>query len=313
MHPSIAALALFVLLAPLFLLLGGMCALIYFVNARKPRNNPQAFLQRGKRAVSSVVVCAGDSLTHASLSADYVLRLRHGISSYAYEIVNAGLNGNESADLLRRIPEIVRCKPDAISVLIGSNDVRTRFPHEAELAFQTNLNAIMGELRKKTEARIALLSIPPLGEDIAGEANRDVDRCNTVIRRVAAENAADYLPLHESLKLLIEKSGIRPPLPFRLRLRLLLGAAIQHYVLRRSWDDISARNAFVVHTDQLHLNDRAAAVTADLIANWLNSPPVPTEGVSTNCPSSSQEIRRRNRSGLGALCSGGLEWTGHSW
>jgi acyl-CoA thioesterase I len=285
-----AVLALFVLLALLFLFLVGMCALIYFVDARKPRNDPQAFLQRGKRAVSSVVVCAGDSLTHASLSADYVSRLRQRLSSHAYEIVNAGLNGNESTDLLRRIPDIVRCKPDAVSVLIGSNDVRTRFPQEAELAFQTNLNAIVGELRKKTEARIALLSIPPLGEDISGEANRDVDRCNTVIRRVAAENAADYLPLHESLKLLIEKSGIRPPLPFRLRLRLLLGAAIQHYVLRRSWDDISARNGFVVHTDQLHLNDRAAAVTADLIANWLNSPPVPTEGVSTNCPSSSQGI-----------------------
>jgi hypothetical protein len=70
----------------------------------------------------------------------------------------------------------------------------------------------------------------------------------------------------------------------------LLGAAIQRYVLRRSWDDISARNGFVVHTDQLHLNDRAATVTADLIANWLNSPPVPNEGVSTNCPSSSQGI-----------------------
>jgi acyl-CoA thioesterase I len=114
---------------------------------------------RGKRAVSSVVVCAGDSLTHASLSADYVSRLRQRLSSHAYEIVNAGLNGNESTDLLRRIPDIVRCKPDAVSVLIGSNDVRTRFPQEAEPAFQTNLNAIVGELRKKTEARIALLSI----------------------------------------------------------------------------------------------------------------------------------------------------------
>jgi lysophospholipase L1-like esterase len=67
--------------------------------------------------------------------------------------VNAGLNGNESTDLLRRIPDIARCKPDAVSVLIGSNDVRTRFPQEAELAFQTNLNAIVGELRKKKQKR----------------------------------------------------------------------------------------------------------------------------------------------------------------
>jgi len=103
-----AVLALFVLLALLFLFLVGMCALIYFVDARKPRNDLQAFLQRGKRAVSSVVVCAGDSLTHASLSADYVSRLRQRLSSHAYEIVNAGLNGNESTDLLRRIPDIVR-------------------------------------------------------------------------------------------------------------------------------------------------------------------------------------------------------------
>jgi acyl-CoA thioesterase I len=287
-HPSIASVALSVFVAVLFLLIGGLCALIYFVDVCQPRNNPRAFLRRGRRATSTVVVCAGDSLTHASFSADYVSRLRKRLSSQAIEIVNAGLNGNESADLLRRIPDIVQCRPDVVLVLIGSNDVRTGFPQQAELTFQTNLNAIVGELREKTDARIAVLSIPPLGEDIAGEANRDVDRCNRVIRGVATQNGADYLPLNESLKFLIEKSGARPPLPFRLRLRLLLGAAIQHYVLRRSWDDISARNGFVVHTDQLHLNDRAAAVIADLIVDWLNSPPVSTEGVSPNYPPSSQ-------------------------
>jgi acyl-CoA thioesterase-1 len=44
-----------------------------------------------------------------------------------------------------------------------------------------------------------------------------------------------------------------------------------HLVLRRSWNDVSRRNGLTLLTDQVHLNDRAAAVVADLVSESLGS------------------------------------------
>jgi GDSL-like Lipase/Acylhydrolase family len=308
-----AVLALFVLLALLFLFVVGMCALIYFVDARKPRHDPQAFLQRGKRAVSSVVVCAGDSLTHASLSADYVSRLRQRLSSHAYEIVNAGLNGNESTDLLRRIPDIVRCKPDAVSVLIGSNDVRTRFPQEAELAFQTNLNAIVGELRKK---------------------NRSAHRASfhTALGRGhlrGSQSGRGSLQHRDSPGCRGKRGGLSAP----ARVAEVADRKIRHSPapsFQASAEIIARRRHTALRS--------SPQLGRHLRAEWLRRPyrSALSERPCGDCDSGSDRQlaefsagphRRRqhelpiefagdltpDRSGLGALCSGGLEWTGHIW
>jgi hypothetical protein len=50
----------------------------------------------------------------------------------------------------------------------------------------------------------------------------------------------------------------------------IVGAMLSHMVARRSWDDIARRNGLVVLTDHIHLNDRAAAVVADLVAEALS-------------------------------------------
>ena len=266
---SISVSSAVVLAGAVGILVAGMAALIYVAFRRKPINNPRAYLRKGKRPGSITVVCAGDSHTHASLSSDYVAMLRARHDRYAF--INAGQNGNTSLDLLRRLSEIVSCEPDAVTVLIGTNDARTGFPETAERSFQQSLSALVSGLRSQTKARIALLSIPPLGEDFAGEINRGIDRCNAVIRRVADESDADYLPLGESLRSLIERSQSRSLLPFKLRAGLLLDAAVQRYIFRRNWNVIAARRGFAIHTDQIHLNDRAGGTTADLIGNWLGS------------------------------------------
>jgi hypothetical protein len=57
----------------------------------------------------------------------------------------------------------------------------------------------------------------------------------------------------------------------------MVRAILSHHILRRSWDDISGRNGLAVLTDHIHLNDRAAAVVADLIEESLSrSSPHPT-------------------------------------
>ena len=40
-----------------------------------------------------------------------------------YEFVNAGIDGDLAWNVLARIGDVVRCEPDIVTLLVGSNDV----------------------------------------------------------------------------------------------------------------------------------------------------------------------------------------------
>ena len=62
------------------------------------------------------------------------------------------------------------------------------------------------------------------------------------------------------------------PPPFEGRRDLMGSALVRRLVLRRSWDEVSEAHGLALLTDHVHLNDRAAAVVAELIADWLAAP-----------------------------------------
>jgi acyl-CoA thioesterase-1 len=137
-----------------------------------PQHSPRDFMKRGRsQETRFVVVTAGDSVTQGTFSADYVGFLRDRLGAKGYEFVNAGVNGEKSADLLNRIQSTVDCKPDAITILIGINDVqavvgmggRSRPAAESDGLdpFRRNLEQIVTLVQSETSAPIALLSIPP--------------------------------------------------------------------------------------------------------------------------------------------------------
>ena len=66
-------------------------------------------------------------------------------------------------------------------------------------------------------------------------------------------------------------AGHEPP-PFEGRRDLMGSALVRRLVLRRSWDQVSHAHGLALLTDHLHLNDRAAAVVAELIGDWLAAP-----------------------------------------
>ncbi len=193
---------------------------------RSPRDNPRAFLRNARpRATRTLVVCAGDSFTHGVMSADYLATLRGRLGSDGYEFVNAGINGNLAWNVLQRLDDVVACRPDAVTLLVGTNDVlatlgpawepmyrrQQHIPVTPTLAWYVeNLRAIIDRLQAETGARLAILDLPPLGEDLDSEINDRVREYNAALREVAAASGVSVLPLHDRL---VDASPGRPHAP----------------------------------------------------------------------------------------------------
>ncbi len=123
------------------------------------------------------IICAGDSLTRAQVSADYVKMLRTRLPQAV--VVKAGVNYEPSSVLASRIAGLADQDPDLITVLTGTNDLRALLSDDdrASLrwqltadpthdAYRTNLIAMVQTIRHHSRARIALLSPPVIGEEL---------------------------------------------------------------------------------------------------------------------------------------------------
>jgi acyl-CoA thioesterase I len=247
------------------------------------RGTTKAFLRDGRSpSASSVVACVGDSITEGVGSADWVAMLRDKVVSKGFQVVNAGVAGDLSANVLRRLDAVIECDPDIITLMIGTNDVATEFlsPVTGVLLrvkgikrkptvewYTQNVSSILRRLRTETHARIAVIEIPMLGEDLTSEINGRVDRYNEALRSISEEEGVRCIPLHDQLVKLLP-SGHVPP-PYKATVGLILKVQLQHHVLHRSWDDIGSRNGFVLLTDHTHLGERAGGVAAQSVADFV--------------------------------------------
>jgi len=238
------------------------------------------------------VVCLGASLTAGSVSADYVEMLAARPALAGFRFLNHGVNGNLAWNVLQRLDPVIAAKPDAVTILIGTNDVNATLSernlrHYVEFykitttptleRYEENLLAIVRRLQAETHARLSLLSLAVIGEDLEHEANRRIALYNEAVRTVARATKIDYLPLHERLlDYLRAHEADRASLPPRLEYRdglVNIGNAIALHGTGLSWNEISRRNGLLVTTDCIHLNETGAAMVADLIERWLLQKP----------------------------------------
>lgn len=249
-------------------------------------DDPQSFLAGGRQpSTRTLVACVGDSITHGSASANYVDLLRRRLSPDGFAFVNAGVNGDLAWNVLQRLDAVIACRPDVVTLLVGTNDVNAtrdeesqdfyrggkKLPQPATLEwYVANVAAILDRLRAETDARVVVLDLPFLGEDLGSEMNRRVDDYNAALREVCAARDVPCLPLHDGLVALLPPDH-RPPPGVSDRM-LMVRSTMSHLLLRRSWDEVSRRNGLAVLTDHVHLNQRGATVVADLVADALESP-----------------------------------------
>jgi lysophospholipase L1-like esterase len=273
---------LYAILVALVLVAAATVAWKWYRVLQPPARAPERWSESLRPASGPVVLCLGDSITHGHLGSDWTGLL----ASRGLTVVNGGINGELAWNVVQRVDRALLCRPDVVTVLIGANDVMgtldeasgrryvrmSNLPRLPDLEwFEENLRALVRRLREEIQARIALMTLAPIGENPGAPIATLIGRCNAIIARVAADLDVELLPLHDRLMaLLAESSGPRPYdyVPgARSQIRMVSAGAL-HFLLGMSWDRIAARRGLTLTIDLVHLNDRAGTVVADLVEGF---------------------------------------------
>jgi lysophospholipase L1-like esterase len=247
-----------------------------------PARAPERWSESLRPESGPVVLCLGDSITHGHLGSDWIdLLAKRGLC-----VVNGGINGELAWNLVQRVDRALACRPDVVTVLIGANDAMaaydeasarrymrmSKLPRQPDLKwFEENLRELLRRLREGSRARIALMTLAPIGEDRRAPIATLVGECNEIIARVAEDLNVELLPLHDRLRALLAESPGAPQhayVPGPRSMLRMVSAGVLHYILAMSWDRIADRRGMALTIDLVHLNDRAGTVVADLVQGF---------------------------------------------
>lgn len=110
-------------------------------------------------------------------------------------ILNFGVSGDTSDDVINRLPAVVAADPDEVILLIGTNDLGTR--HTVEHLVR-NVQSILVDLRRDLPgSRMLVQSVMPRGREFSDR----IQEANIHLRQFSATVHAQYLDLWPALAL----------------------------------------------------------------------------------------------------------------
>lgn len=235
--------------------------------------------------------CFGDSLTEGVYSAPWVEALEQRLERPCQ---NFGVNALTAARVARRANDAA--SSDWAVVLAGTNDamleLADRANNKAMLAFYFLRNGLPLDYRPGPEAfaaayrgllasvrarRVAVVSLPPLGEAETGAAADVIAAYNARIKQMAADDPrCVYVPFAEAL------ASRMPPASrdgqkfsastagFGRSIALMFGnTAIRRLPLGPDFQALAAGRGLTVTHDKIHLTEPAAAILLELLVGAL--------------------------------------------
>lgn len=145
----------------------------------------------------SKVVCIGSSITYGVTGIEpypsrLQTRLNNEFSNKAVEVVNAGVGGNLTSDMLNRLPSLISThKPDVIVIETSINDTRKEFdPYDYNTTL-TNLRKMI-KLTKQAGAIPLLTTATPIDPNVNTTSYditswRKIYQLNAKVRKLASE------------------------------------------------------------------------------------------------------------------------------
>lgn len=115
------------------------------------------------------------------------------------QIVNRGVIGDGTDDILERLTDVTRAKPRQIFLLIGVNDLLF---HPPQYIIE-NYKKIVDRIRTETpETELFLESVLPIHNDLRrnGMRNEDIETINKGIKEITIDNKLTYIDLYSKFK-----------------------------------------------------------------------------------------------------------------
>ena len=239
-----------------------------------------------KNANKHIVVCLGASMVRGQVSYNFVNLLDQRMTKDGFQFINAGVAGDQAYNVLMRLDSVIDYRPDFVIILVGTNDVTAtlsptlarisrltrRFPQPPSIEFyKYNMLRIINTLKEKTSAKIALVSLPVLGEDLESMPNHFIKDYDALLKEMADGEQVSYLPVYELQEEYLRKVQQSSGRPYGSGGMLSIKALVRHYLLRQSFDEISGKHHFALVTDGIHMNSRGATFIADAIESFLRS------------------------------------------
>lgn len=188
------------------------------------------------------VLFTGDSITDTGrrdgvgggLGDGYVRRIADATEFDGVEVVNTGIGGDTSADLLARFPrDVLAHRPDVLSILVGINDTWRRYDSDSETSVESYTANLRTMLSAARDSGIALVLVEPFLLPVLRSQKswrEDLDPKIAAVRALAAEFDAALVPADVDLTRLAESEGAAA-----LASDGVHPTAAGHDVIARSW------------------------------------------------------------------------------
>ena len=242
-----------------------------------------------KNNTKPIVVFCGDSITHGHIGYDWVSALRKKDDSKIY--INAGINADLTWNLNERVDNIIKHNPDYITILIGTNDaigsqnikhiqdyyVSTkglpRLPHIDW--YRSELERFITTVTVQTDAKIAISTLPWLGEQSNAEIITVVKDHNDIIRLLSKKYNLTLIDLFKHFQDIIDSNNSVPYTTTEWRRIRGLRAVILHYVFGWSWNQTGKKYRLKLLCDHIHLNEKSGAIFQNLMEDFINEVSTP--------------------------------------
>jgi acyl-CoA thioesterase I len=181
-----------------------------------------------------------------------------------------------------RLDEVIACRPDMVTLLIGTNDVLahtgrwmarllTRWKRLTEPptphTYRRSVEHILDRLQAETSARLGVIEIPPLGERSNNVQNRRIGEYNSMLHEIAAARDIEVLPLNSAFVAAFPPD--HDPPPFRFSPQEIARIVVRSTVLKEDSNQLSKAMGLTLFTDQVHPNQRGADIIAATIAAYV--------------------------------------------
>lgn len=142
-------------------------------------------------------------------------------------------------------------------MLLGANDVNgsmdspaaleyyrknKNLPQDPTLAWYVEcMKEIIDQLKTQTKAKITIISIPILGENLNHEANKKVIEYNVALQNLCKENNIGYIDFHVKQVEYLLKYPPANPQSLPIEFSIIKKAILRRFLLRQGWDTIGKK------------------------------------------------------------------------